>query len=80
MSTCRGTAFATPPVICELQLLHSERYRPTGILTHRQNLYAPRSRRYTGWREALSREPVNRSKNLPVEHTSCPAARQVPPV
>jgi hypothetical protein len=37
-------AFSTPPVICELQLLHSERYCPSGMLIHRQNSHAPRSK------------------------------------
>jgi hypothetical protein len=40
--------------------LHSERYRPSGVLVHRQNLYAPRSRWCTGRREAQRREPVNK--------------------
>jgi hypothetical protein len=66
MSTCRGIAFATLPVICELQLLHSARYRPTDILIHRQDSYAPRRRRCTGRREAQSREPANDDKNLRV--------------
>jgi hypothetical protein len=33
-----------------------KRYRPSGILIHRQNSYAPRSWRCTGRREAQSRE------------------------
>jgi hypothetical protein len=37
------TAFSTPPVTCELQLLNSKRYRPSGMLIHRQNSHAPRS-------------------------------------
>jgi hypothetical protein len=36
------------------------------ILIYRQNLYAPRSRRFTVRREAQGREPVNKGKNLPV--------------
>jgi hypothetical protein len=40
-----------------LFVVHSERYRPTGMLIHRQNSYAPRTSR---------REPVNKGKNLPV--------------
>jgi hypothetical protein len=42
--------------------LNSKRYRPSGMLIHRQNSYAYRSRRCTGRREAQSREPVNRVK------------------
>jgi hypothetical protein len=37
--------------------LHSKRYRPSGMLIHRQNLYAPRSKWRTG-----RREPVNKVK------------------
>jgi hypothetical protein len=36
------------------------------MLIQRPNLYAPRSRLCTGRREAQSREPVNKGKNLPV--------------
>jgi hypothetical protein len=60
-STCTGTAHSTPLMICELQLLHSDRYRLTGVFINRQNPYAPRSRRCTG-----RREPVNKRINLPV--------------
>jgi hypothetical protein len=42
--------------------LHSKRYRPSGMLIHRQNLYVPRSKRRTRRREAQSREPVNKVK------------------
>jgi hypothetical protein len=66
MSTFRGTAFSTPSVICELYLLHSKHYWPTGILIHRQNLYAPHSRRCTSCCEAQLHEPVNRGKNHPI--------------
>jgi hypothetical protein len=40
---------------------NSKRYCPSGILIHRQHLYAPHSRRCTG-----CREPVNKGKNSPV--------------
>jgi hypothetical protein len=56
-----GPAFSTPPVICELYLLHSKHYWPTGILSHWQNSYTPCSQRCTS-----CYEPVNKSKNLPV--------------
>lgn len=69
MCTCRGAAFSTPPVICELQLLHSKSYRSTGILIHRKNSYAPGSRQCAGRREAQRLEPVNKDKN-PVLHKS----------
>jgi hypothetical protein len=45
--------------------LNSKRYRPSSILIHRQNLYAPRSRRCNGRHEVQSRKAVNRvKKNL----------------
>jgi hypothetical protein len=56
MSTCRGTAFSTPPVICELLLLYSERYRPTGILIHRK----------IRMRLAAGYASVDKAENLPV--------------
>jgi hypothetical protein len=46
--------------------LHSKSYRPSGILIHRQNSYALRSRRRTGRHEAQSRESVNKVKKLSV--------------
>jgi hypothetical protein len=58
--TCRGTAFSTPSVICELYLIHSERYRPTGILIHRQHSHAPSSQRCVNRREAEGREAINK--------------------
>jgi hypothetical protein len=51
------TAFSTPPVIYEFKLLHSERYRPSGMLIHRQNSYALPSKLRTGRREAQSSGP-----------------------
>jgi hypothetical protein len=51
-----GTAFSTP-VICELQLLYSEHYWPTGILNRQQNSYAPHSLRFTSRCEVQSHEP-----------------------
>jgi hypothetical protein len=44
----------------------SKFYRPSDILIHRQNSYTLRSRRCTGRREAQSRVPVNKGKNVPV--------------
>jgi hypothetical protein len=44
--------------------LHSKRYRPTSMLTHWQNSYAPSSKQSTGHREAQSREPVNKLKKI----------------
>jgi hypothetical protein len=46
--------------------LNAKLYWPSGILSHRQNSYALRSRLCTGHREAQSREPVNKGKNLRV--------------
>jgi hypothetical protein len=43
---------------------NSKYYRPSGILIHQQNSYPPRRRRRAGRREAQSREPVDRGKNL----------------
>jgi hypothetical protein len=54
-------AFLTPPVICELKLLHSER-----MLIHLHNSYAPRGKRGTGRRETQSRGPGPHSKTSPV--------------
>jgi hypothetical protein len=45
--------------------LHSERHRPSAMLIDWQNLYAPRSKRPTGRREAQSRA-VNKVKILPL--------------
>jgi hypothetical protein len=39
-----------------------KRYWPSGILVHRQNSFAPLSRRRTGRREAQSHDPVNEVK------------------
>jgi hypothetical protein len=52
------TSFSTLPV-------HSERYRPSGMLIHRQNSYAHHSKQRTGHREAQSRGPSPHSKNIP---------------
>jgi hypothetical protein len=60
----RGPAL-TPPLICELQLLHSERYRLSGMLIHRQNSYAPRGRQCTGRLKAESSGTGQQSKNPP---------------
>jgi hypothetical protein len=45
--------------------MQSERYRPSGILIHRQNLYVPRSKRLTGRREAQSLGNGQQSENTP---------------
>jgi hypothetical protein len=42
--------------------LHSKRYRPSKMLIHRQNSYAPSGKQRTGRREAQSREPANKLK------------------
>jgi hypothetical protein len=39
---------------------HSKRYRPSGMVIHRQNSYAPRGKQRTGRLEEQSSEPVNR--------------------
>jgi hypothetical protein len=65
ISTRRGTAFESPYVICELQLLHSERYRPSGMLIFRKNSYAPLGKRFPGRREAQSCGTSQQSKNPP---------------
>jgi hypothetical protein len=45
--------------------LNSKHYRPSGIPIHRQNSYRPRSQRCTDRRrEAHSREPANKRRNL----------------
>jgi hypothetical protein len=56
---------STLPVICELQLLHCERHRPSGMLIHRQNSYASRGKLRTGRRETQNRGPCPHSKNIP---------------
>jgi hypothetical protein len=43
-------------------VLHSQSYRPTGILVHQQNSYAPRCRRCTGRRE--THKAVNQSTKV----------------
>jgi hypothetical protein len=43
--------------------LDSKRYRPSGILIHRQKSYASRSRWYTIRREAQSLEPLYKGKS-----------------
>jgi hypothetical protein len=45
--------------------LHCERYRPSVMLFHPQNSYAPRSKRATGSREAHSCGIGQQSKNSP---------------
>jgi hypothetical protein len=40
------------------------------MLIHRQNSYAPRSTPRIGHREAQSREPINKGKNLPEYHVN----------
>jgi hypothetical protein len=47
-----------------IYFFHSKRYRPSGMLIHRQNSCAPRGKQRTRRREAQSREPVNKVKNL----------------
>jgi hypothetical protein len=42
--------------------LHSKRYGPSGMLSHRQNSYATRSNRRSRHREAQIREQVNKVK------------------
>jgi hypothetical protein len=54
MSTCRGTTFSTPPVICKLPFI----LNIIGMLSHRQNSRALRGRRWAGRGEARSRERV----------------------
>jgi hypothetical protein len=44
--------------------INCKSYRPSGMLIHRQNSYAPRSRLCAGPRESQNREPVNKGKNL----------------
>jgi hypothetical protein len=45
---------------------NSNRYWPSGILIHQQNLYVPRSQWHTSHREAQSRKLVSKVKNLPL--------------
>jgi hypothetical protein len=49
-----------------ITFLHSKLYRPSGTQIHRQNLYAPRSKRRPGRHEAQSREPFTEVKKLSV--------------
>jgi hypothetical protein len=44
--------------------LHSKRYRPSGMLIHQQNSYAPQNKRRTGHHEVQSHELVNKDKKL----------------
>jgi hypothetical protein len=44
---------------------HYKCYRPSGVLIHRQNFYAPRSKGRTGGWEAFSRSPGPYTKNIP---------------
>jgi hypothetical protein len=60
MSTCRGTAFSTPPVICE------QIPNVIGMLSHQQNLHVLRGRKCTGRGEARSHERIKFIKNHPV--------------
>jgi hypothetical protein len=46
--------------------LHSESFRPSGMLIHRQNSYAPSGKQRTGRRGTQSREPVNNNNKLSV--------------
>jgi hypothetical protein len=50
---CREDGIFNTSVICELELLHSERYRQLGILIHRQNSHSPHGQRCTGRRELV---------------------------
>jgi hypothetical protein len=65
------TAFSTPPVICELQLLHSESYWSSGMLIHWQNSYAPGSKGHIGHCEVQSHELINLVKILLVSWFQC---------
>jgi hypothetical protein len=65
ISTHRGTAFSTPPVICELYLLYSKRSWPSGMLIHQQNSYALRSRWCNSCCEAQSHGVSQQIKNPP---------------
>jgi hypothetical protein len=48
--------------------LHSEWYRPSGMLIHRKHLYAPRGEQRTGHRKAQSRESRKLSVFVPKFH------------
>jgi hypothetical protein len=61
-----------------INAFNSKRYWPSGILIHRQNSYAPRSKRRTGRREAQSCELVKKVNDLSVYvHTSLPECRAI---
>jgi hypothetical protein len=49
-----------------ITFLHSKRYRPSGMLIHRQNSYAPRRKGRTG-----RLEPVNKVKKTLCILTTC---------
>jgi hypothetical protein len=59
------TAFSTPSVISELQLLHYKCYRPLGMLIHRQNSHAPCGEQGTCRRKSQSPELVKCVKIFP---------------
>jgi hypothetical protein len=61
MYACRGTPFSATPVICELYLFHSERYRSSGILIHRKILVLLAA---GGVPVAVKRRVVNRSAKI----------------
>jgi hypothetical protein len=44
---------------------YCKRYRPSGMLIHgKENSFAHRSKQRSGCREAQSREPLNKIKNI----------------
>jgi hypothetical protein len=66
MSTCRGTAYPTPPVICEQRCELPFIPNVIGMLSHRQNSRALSGRQCPGSGDAQSRERMNFIKIFPV--------------
>jgi hypothetical protein len=60
------TAFSTPPVICELYLIHSERYRPLGMVIHRQICMRLAGSGAPAAVKRIAVDPVHTLKILPV--------------
>jgi hypothetical protein len=69
--TARRETKCRPAVHKLIISLHSVRYRPSGMVIHRPNSYAPRGKHGTGRREAQSREPVNKFKKHCIIRFGC---------
>jgi hypothetical protein len=66
MSTSRGTAFSTPPAICEQKSKNFASFRTLSVVRHAdslENIREPRSKLHPGLRELQSRGTGQQSKN-----------------